>query len=320
MSSKRVFVTGAAGFIGFHLARALKRRGDEVLGFDNFNDYYSPDLKRKRTGILEKEGIKVVEGDICDAEALSRACQDSTHFVHLAAQAGVRYSLTNPQAYVKANIEGFVNVLEWCRKQKQVSLVYASSSSVYGRNSKTPFSINDPVDHPASLYGATKRSNELLADTYQALYRFSTIGLRFFTVYGPWGRPDMAYFSFTKALMSGEPIEVYNEGKMERDFTYVDDIVEGILAAIDRKTSKSELYNLGNEKPVSVLKFIEILEKITGRKAKKKLLPMQLGDVLSTHADISLSKQYLGFSPKFSLEEGLGKFVEWYSNTFQISA
>lgn len=266
---KNILITGAAGFIGFHLAQALHMRGDRVVGFDNFNDYYSPLLKRRRAAELKKEGVAVIEGDICDHIALQALVQEQKidHFVHLAAQAGVRYSLENPQAYVKANLEGFVNVLEVCR-HKGLPLTYASSSSVYGANSKIPFSVEDPTDSQVSLYGATKKSNELMAHTYHHLFGFPITGLRFFTVYGPWGRPDMAYFSFADAIMKGKPIELFNPpsqiGPMRRDFTYVDDIVAGTVAAIDLKADNA-VFNLGNHRPVEVSQLVGAARALLGK-------------------------------------------------------
>lgn len=310
---KRILVTGAAGFIGFHTVQELARRGNFVIGFDNFNSYYSPKLKRCRQQILLQKGIQVIEGDVCDEFSLKKLVDDQkiTHFLHLAAQAGVRYSLNQPQAYVKANIEGFVNVLELCKQYPGMPLIYASSSSVYGLNSKIPFSETDRVDGQASLYGVTKRTNELLANTYHHLHGIPVTGLRFFTVYGPWGRPDMAYYSFTKAILEGRPIDVFNQGNLERDFTYIDDIVEGVVAAIDL-SAKNQLFNLGNNHPYTVNDFIRILEKLLGKPANKRFLPMQAGDVVTTYADIEHSKQQLKFSPKTMLEQGLERFVDWY--------
>ncbi|MBS4166018.1 UDP-glucuronate 4-epimerase 4 [Neochlamydia sp. AcF65] len=315
MLMKHVLITGAAGFIGFHLAKALKKRGDHVIGVDNFNDYYDPLLKRARAKEVEKQGIALLEGDITDANFLYEliAHHQISHLVHLAAQAGVRYSLENPQAYVKANIEGFLNVLETCRQFPGLQLVYASSSSVYGLNQKIPFSIEDRTDHQASLYGVTKKANELMASTYYHLYQIPITGLRFFTVYGPWGRPDMAYFQFTKSILEGKPIHIFNHGKMRRDFTYIDDIVQGIESSIDRK-GKNEIFNLGNHQPVDLLKMVEIIEESIGKKAEKIFVPMQPGDVLETYADIQVSQQILGFLPKTTLEEGIPQFVKWYLN------
>lgn len=317
MSGKKIFITGAAGFIGFHVAQALHARGDTVIGYDNFNDYYNPDLKRKRAQILAEKNISVIEGDICNSELLKNSVSkhDTTHFVHLAAQAGVRYSLSDPHAYLKANIEGFLNVLEICRQMSAVKLVYASSSSVYGKNEKTPFSINDVTDKQASLYGVTKKSNELMAFTYHDLFGISVTGLRFFTVYGPWGRPDMAYFSFTKSILEEKEIDLFNYGKMQRDFTYIDDIVAGTVAAIDLGAG-CELFNLGNHRPVEIAHFISVIENAVGKKAKIRYLPHQAGDVTTTYADISHSSTKLGFSPKTCLEEGIPCFVKWYKQEY----
>jgi UDP-glucuronate 4-epimerase len=313
MSKKRIFVTGAAGFIGYHLARYLHKRGDQVVGFDNFNDYYNPQLKYLRAQLLSNEGIQVEKGDLCDFSLLEQSIHkhQPTHIVHLAAQAGVRYSLSHPHAYLKSNIEGFLNVLECSRKYPGVPLIYASSSSVYGLNDKIPFSIEDRTDHQASLYGVTKKTNELMAGTYHHLYGLPVTGLRFFTVYGPWGRPDMAYFSFTRDILSGTPIRVFNQGRMQRDFTYIDDIVEGAAAAIDLG-APCEIFNLGNHQPAPLPAMISSLERHLGKKAIIVDLPMQQGDVEITYADIEYSKAKLGFSPKTSLEVGLKKFVDWY--------
>jgi len=315
---KNIFVTGAAGFIGFHLACGLKLRGDNVLGYDNFNDYYSIDLKKARLKHLRKLGIKVIKGDICNQSKLAKSVSDykTTHIAHMAAQAGVRYSLINPQAFIKSNLDGFLNILEICR-HSTIKLVYASSSSVYGLNSKVPFSITDPCDRQANLYGATKKSNELMAFSYHHLYGIHATGLRFFTVYGPWGRPDMAYFKFTKSILEDRPIEIFNHGNMQRDFTYIDDIVEGTMAAIDLE-APYEIFNLGNHQPEKLLTMVELLEKHLGKKAKKILLPMQPGDVLSTYADIEHSQKKLGFNPKIPLDLGLKNFVEWYTGIYPI--
>lgn len=316
--SKRIFVTGAAGFIGFHLAQHLQQRGDVVVGYDNFNDYYHPQLKRDRACELAKQNISVIEGDITDRTMLQEAIEShqTTHLVHLAAQAGVRYSLENPHAYVKANIEGFLNILEICRHHPTIKLIYASSSSVYGLNEKIPFSIDDRTDQQASFYGVTKKTNELMAQTYHHLFGFSVVGLRFFTVYGPWGRPDMAYFLFTKAILEGKPIEIYNQGQMWRDFTYIDDIIAGIQAAIDGSFD-CEVFNLGHHQPESLLHLIEVLENALGCEAKKIWKPMQAGDVLSTYADIEASTKKLGFLPKTPLEEGIPRFVDWYRTYYK---
>lgn len=311
--SKQIFITGAAGFIGFHLACYLNARGDHVVGFDNFNDYYSVKLKRDRQYELKKLGIEIIEGDICDKDRLKKSIEDhhTTHLVHLAAQAGVRYSLENPNAYLRSNLEGFLTILEICRQNPSMFLTYASSSSVYGLNKKVPFSVEDHTDRPVSLYGATKKSNELMAHSYHHLFGIPITGLRFFTVYGPWGRPDMAYFLFTRAILEGRPIDIYNHGQMRRDFTYIDDIVAGTAAAIDLGAAY-EIFNLGHHHPDELLHLITLLEKELGVKAKKNLLPMQAGDVVATYADIKESQRKLGFEPKVSLEEGIGKFVKWY--------
>ncbi len=313
--TKRIFITGAAGFIGFHLTRYLRDRGDEVLGYDNFNDYYDPTLKEER--IKQLEGVSVVRGDLCDLPFLSDVVDNfqPTHIVNLAAQAGVRYSLENPRAYIDSNISGFLNILEICKKTPQTKLIYASSSSVYGNNTKIPFSINDRTDDQASLYGVTKKSNELMAATYHHLYDISVTGLRFFTVYGEWGRPDMAYFSFTKKILNQEPIKVFNHGKMMRDFTYISDIVKGTTAAIDLG-APCEIFNLGNHQPVQLNRFIEILEQELEVKAIREYLPMQPGDVEKTYADIDYSRKLLGFSPEVSLEEGLSSFTSWYKDYY----
>jgi len=315
---KNILITGAAGFIGFHTALTLaKDSNNSVIGYDNFNDYYSIQLKRDRAQILLNANMQVVEGDICDALKLNHLIksQHITHIVHLAAQAGVRYSLTHPQSYVKANLEGFITLLELCRETPSIQLVYASSSSVYGLNSKIPFSIEDRTDHQASLYGATKKANELFASTYHHLFGIPVTGLRFFTVYGPWGRPDMAYSVFTEAILTNKPIEVYNFGKMKRDFTYIDDIVEGIIAAVNRKGA-GEVFNLGHHEPVELLDFIETLEEFLGKKATKVLKEMQPGDVVETFADIRESTRCLNFIPKVNMRDGLAKFVAWYRNYY----
>ncbi len=310
---KRILITGAAGFIGFHLASRLKSNGHLVLGYDNFNSYYFPKLKRDREHLLKEIGVDVIDADIIDAEALNDCIEKNqiTHIVHLAAQAGVRYSLEQPHEYIKANISGFLNILEACRRFPTIKVTYASSSSVYGLNSKVPFSENDRTDRQASLYGVTKKTNELMAETYHHLYNISLTGLRFFTVYGPWGRPDMACYLFTKAIIEDEPIHLFNDGKMMRDFTYIDDIVDGIVSAVDLE-SPLKIFNLGNHQPVELLKFVEILENSIGKKAVKIFKPMQLGDVTSTFADIERSQQDLKFFPKTSLEVGVPLFVEWY--------
>ncbi len=312
VNRKNIFITGAAGFIGFHLASRLQAIGHHVIGYDNFNAYYNPALKRRRALMLEAEGIKIVEGDICDMPLLQQCIEkhQTTHLIHLAAQAGVRYSIDNPQAYVKANLEGFVNILESCRRNVDMKLIYASSSSVYGLNEKVPFAESDRTDHQASLYGATKKTNELLAGVYHHLYGIPVTGLRFFTVYGPWGRPDMAYFSFTQAILAGKPIDVFNEGELLRDFTYIDDIIDGTAAAIELG-AKCEIFNLGHHQPVKLLDFIATLEETLGRKAIMRYRPMQAGDVIKTYAEITHSAEKLQFAPKISLKEGLARFVAW---------
>lgn len=315
--SKRVLVTGAAGFIGFHTAHKLHQRGDYVVGLDSFNAYYDPQLKRARAQLLVNDGIHVQEADICDLDSLQSIIEKKkiTHLVHLAAQAGVRYSLQDPQAYIKSNIEGFVNILETCRFNPHLKLTYASSSSVYGLNTKTPFSEVDRTDAQASLYGVTKKTNELLASSYHHLYGIAATGLRFFTVYGPWGRPDMAYFLFSDAIKNGRSIDIYHEGKLMRDFTYIDDIVQGILAAVDLEAAH-EVFNLGNHQPVQLEDFISTLEELIGKKAIRNYKEMQLGDVFATHADISYSSEKLGFQPKTQLKEGLSHFVKWHQSYY----
>lgn len=315
MLKKRIFITGAAGFIGFHMAQHLYKSGHSILGFDNFNNYYDPKLKRDRADELKKIGIIIKEGNLENFSQLQKEIEEhrSTHILHLAAQAGVRYSLENPHAYLKSNIDGFLNILEICRLYPHIPLVYASSSSVYGLNSIIPFSENDQTDNQASLYGVTKKSNELMAQTYHHLFKISVTGLRYFTVYGPWGRPDMAYFSFTRAILNGEPIQIYNHGEMKRDFTYIDDIVLGTTAALERSEGCA-LYNLGNHQPEELNSLISLLEKELGQKAKKVFLPMQLGDVVSTYANIDKSNADLGFFPRVSLQEGIANFVKWYKS------
>jgi UDP-glucuronate 4-epimerase len=325
----KVLVTGAAGFIGFHLTLALLERDDEVVGIDNLNDYYDPALKQLRLDEIAKHpkvsNFEFIRADISDRAVMQKLFTDNSFdvVVNLAAQAGVRYSLENPQAYVESNLVGFVNILEGCRHSKVKHLVYASSSSVYGMNVKQPFSTEDRVDYPISLYAATKKSNELMAHTYSHLYNIPTTGLRFFTVYGPYGRPDMAYYKFTKAILSGHPIDVYNNGDMKRDFTYIDDIIEGVVRVIDKipepqsnKYSSTQppyrLFNIGNNNPVSLRKFITTIEDACKTKANVNLLPMQLGDVPETYADIDDFSSYVGFSPSETVEEGINKFVSWY--------
>lgn len=328
----KALVTGAAGFIGFHLCRRLLESGAEVVGLDNLNDYYDVRLKESRLALLRNESnFRFHKLDLADRDALAKLFEQ-TEFetvVNLGAQAGVRYSLENPHAYVDSNLVGFVNILEGCRRQRVRHLVYASSSSVYGANKKVPFSVSDNVDHPVSLYAATKKSNELMAHCYSHLYDLPTTGLRFFTVYGPWGRPDMAIFLFTKAIIEGRPIDVFNHGKMRRDFTYVDDIVEGIVRVMERIPTRVgsdsgsgdkpyKLYNIGNSEPVELLRFIEILEGHLGRKAAKNLLGFQPGDVPATYADVSDLSRDVGFQPSTPLEEGVRRFVEWYREYYSV--
>jgi len=325
----KVLVTGAAGFIGFHLTLALLERGDEVVGVDNLNDYYDPQLKEDRLNVINSHArvnaFTFLKGDIADREAMAALFADYSFdvVVNLAAQAGVRYSLKNPNAYVDANLVGFVNILEGCRHSNVGHFVYASSSSVYGMNVKQPFSVGDRVDHPISLYAATKKANELMAHTYSHLFGIPTTGLRFFTVYGPYGRPDMAYYKFTEAIKDGEPIDVYNNGDMERDFTYIDDIVTGVIRVMDRTpggepTTRSEtgapykLYNIGNNNPVALGSFIDAIEECCGRNAVKNYLPMQPGDVPVTFADVDDLIDEVGFKPETSIRDGLRKFVHWY--------
>jgi len=316
--SKNVFVTGAAGFIGFHLASHLAARGDNVIGYDNFDDYYSVALKHKRAAELKKRGVSIIHGDITDQKLLKSSIDShkTTHIAHLAAQAGVRYSLENPGKYLQTNIEGFLNILEVCRHNPQMKLVYASSSSVYGTNDSLPFSIKDRTDHQTSLYGVTKKTNELMAYSYHHLFAIEATGLRFFTVYGPWGRPDMAYFSFASAIDSGQPIKLFNEGKMERDFTYVDDIVAGTIAALDEKESGYQLYNLGNNRAEPLMSLVGELERALGKKAIINFSPMHTADVVSTHADIEPARSRLGFIPQTSLSAGINHFVAWYREIY----
>jgi UDP-glucuronate 4-epimerase len=315
---KKVLVTGAAGFIGSHLAQQLAARGDHVVGLDNFNDYYPVELKEGRNAILAEQGIMVHHGDICDRDFLDMLFAEHkfTHVAHLAAQAGVRYSITHPHKYVKSNLEGFTNILEVCRHNPPVKLIYASSSSVYGLNKTIPFTETDPVEQPVSLYGATKKANELMAFSYHNLYQLPVTGLRFFTVYGPWGRPDMAYFSFTKNIIEGKPIQVFNHGKMHRDFTYIDDIIDGTVAAIDLG-AECEVFNLGNHRTEELGNLIRIIEEGLGKKAVIEYVGMQKGDVTATYANIDHAKELLGFSPKVSIEEGIPRFLEWYKE-FQV--
>ena len=331
-------VTGTAGFIGFHLANALLDRGVEVVGLDVVNDYYDPSLKEARLARLtDRGGYRHERIDLADAEAMRRVFDDvrPERVVNLAAQAGVRYSLENPGAYVQSNLVGFANLLEGCRHGDVEHLVYASSSSVYGANTTMPFSVRQSVDHPLSLYAASKKANELMAHTYAHLYGLPTTGLRFFTVYGPWGRPDMAYFLFTRAILAGEPIDVFNQGRMRRDFTYVGDVVEAIVRLLevvptgdpawssdapDPGSSHApwRVYNIGNHTPVELMTMIETLERALGREAKKNYLPMQPGDVPATYADVAALQEVVGFAPDTPLEEGLQRFVEWYRGYYRV--
>jgi len=312
MDTKQILVTGAAGFIGFHLVRFLLKRNDLVIGLDNFNSYYDPKLKRARAAA---SGIDILDVDIRNTEQLKKilAQNQITHVVHLAAQAGVRHSLSHPDDYISANVQGFTSVLEACRSKPGVKLIYASSSSVYGLNKKIPFSIEDRTDNPANLYGATKKANEVMAQSYHHLFGIPVTGLRFFTAYGPWGRPDMACYNFTKLISEGKPIQVFNQGKMKRDFTYIDDIIKGIAAAIDLGAA-CELFNLGNNRPIDLLYMIELLENALGKKAIKEFLPMQPGEMVETYADIDKSVQQLGFQPSVQLEDGIIRFVDWYKS------
>ena len=314
-----ILVTGAAGFIGFHASQALKARGESVIGIDSFNAYYTPELKRKRADLLKAQGITVIEADINDKETLQRMLDDNgcTHILHLAAQAGVRYAKTHPEAYLASNINGFLTLLEILRHRPHIRLTYASSSSVYGRNTKIPFATSDTTDKPANLYAATKKANELMAYSYHHLYRIRSTGLRFFTVYGPWGRPDMAYYTFTQAILADKPIHLFNNGMMQRDFTYIDDIVQGTLAAMDYE-GEYELFNLGNNRPVPLLDFVSTLEKLLGKEAIKVFEGPSPGEVDTTYADIIESEIKLGFKPTTSLETGLGHFLDWYKSYTQL--
>jgi UDP-glucuronate 4-epimerase len=334
----KILVTGAAGFIGFHLTDYLLRQGETVVGIDNLNNYYDVSLKQARLEQLQPNKLfTFARLELADQQGIDKLFREHEFdaVVNLAAQAGVRYSLKNPHAYINSNIVGFTNILESCRHHQVKHLVFASSSSVYGANTKVPFSTHDNVDHPISLYAATKKANELMAHTYSHLYGLPTTGLRFFTVYGPWGRPDMALFLFTKAILSGEPIEVFNYGKMKRDFTYIDDIVEGIVRVInnipqgntswsgddpDPASSKApyKIYNIGNNNPVELSRFIEVIEECLGIKAKKNMLPLQPGDVTMTYADVDDLIQDVGFKPATPIEVGVKRFVEWYRDYYQV--
>jgi UDP-glucuronate 4-epimerase len=334
----KYLVTGAAGFIGFHVSKRLLDRGDLVVGLDNLNDYYDVQLKRDRLSQLEgRDRFTSVRIDLEDRPSMAGLLADGGFqvVIHLAAQAGVRYSLTNPHAYVDSNLVGFMNILEGCRHHAVRHLVYASSSSVYGANTEMPFSVHHNVDHPVSLYAATKKANELMAHTYSHLYELPTTGLRFFTVYGPWGRPDMALFLFTRAILEGKPIDVYNHGRMRRDFTYIDDIAEGVIRVADRTaepnagwsgqspdpgTSRApyRIYNIGNHQPVELMDFIGILEGCLGKTAEKNMMPMQAGDVPATYADVDDLMQDVGFKPATPIEEGIANFVRWYREYYGV--
>lgn len=338
MAARKFLVTGSAGFIGFHLAMKLLERGELVVGVDSLNDYYSPQLKRDRLAKLSPNGnFEFVQLDLADNSSVQQlfANHNFERVVHLAAQAGVRYSLENPHAYIQSNVVAFVNLLEACRDQQTPHLVYASSSSVYGTNVKQPFSVDDNVDHPVSLYAASKKSNELMAHTYSHLFGLPTTGLRFFTVYGPWGRPDMALYKFTKAIFGGDPIDVYNHGKMQRDFTYIDDIVEAVIRVADEIAKPDEtfdpehpspasskapyrVYNIGNHRPTELSRFIHVLEETIGKKAVRNMLPMQPGDVVSTFADTKALREAVQFEPSTTIEEGIAKFVDWYRIYHQV--
>ena len=332
----KILITGSAGFIGFHLSSLLLSKGYSVVGIDNMNSYYDVALKEDRLKLLKEcDNFTFYKLDIKNGEKVSNLFEryKFTHVINLAAQAGVRYSIENPSVYMESNMTGFFNILEACRHNPVKHLIYASSSSVYGGNKKVPFSTNHNVDHPVSLYAATKKSNELMAHTYSHLYGIPTTGLRFFTVYGPWGRPDMAYFSFTKDILEGRPIKVFNHGNMERDFTYIDDIVEGIYRLIDRPPVENKdwneynlsssfapykIYNIGNNSPIKLMRFIKAIEDALGKKAEKIYMDMQPGDVLKTFADVSDLEEDIGFKPDTSIEDGIAKFVKWYKEYYNV--
>ena len=334
----KILVTGAAGFIGYYTAKQLLERGDTVVGLDNFNDYYDVSLKEARASILENyDNFSMARIDLHDRDAVEKlfAGENFEKVVHLAAQAGVRYSIENPHSYIESNILGTLNILEGCRHNKIAHLVYASSSSVYGANTTMPFSIHQNVDHPLALYGATKKANELMAHTYSNLYELPTTGLRFFTVYGPFGRPDMALFMFTRNIIAGEPIDVFNYGKHRRDFTYVADIVEGVIRTLDHTaepnpdwdaanpdpgTSRApyRIYNIGNQQPVELMRYIEVLEDCLGRKAEKNMLPLQPGDVPDTYADTKALVDDVGYQPATTVEVGVKNFVDWYLDYYKV--
>ncbi|WP_068636855.1 NAD-dependent epimerase [Thauera butanivorans] len=334
----RVLVTGAAGFIGMHASLRLLERGDEVVGLDNLNDYYDPTLKEARLARLTPHaGFRFVKMDVADRAGMERLFAEERfdRVIHLAAQAGVRYSLQNPHAYIDSNVVGFMNILEGCRHARVRHLVYASSSSVYGGNTRMPFSEADSVDHPVSIYAATKKANELMAHTYSHLYGLPTTGLRFFTVYGPWGRPDMALFLFTKAILEGRPIDVFNHGRMKRDFTFVDDIVEGVIRTLDRTAEPDpafdsdaphpgrgkapfRVFNIGNNNPVELMAFVEAIEEALGTTAQKNFMPLQDGDVPATYADTDALNEWTGFAPATSVKDGVGRFVAWYRDYHRV--
>jgi UDP-glucuronate 4-epimerase len=325
----KTLITGVAGFIGYHLAQELLGEGEEIYGIDNLNSYYDVNLKKARLSQLNlNSNFKFQYLDLINSLEISQLFQQEKFdcVIHLAAQAGVRYSLENPQAYIDSNLIGFTNILEACRHNQTQHLVFASSSSVYGANTKVPFSVSDNVDYPVSLYAATKKANELMAHSYSHLYNLPITGLRFFTVYGTWGRPDMAYFKFVKAIEQNKPIDVYNYGKMQRDFTYIDDVVEAIVRLMDKPPQKIsadinsnaryKIYNIGNNKPVELLRFIEVIESVMGKKAEKNFLPMQPGDVTATYADVDDLMRDVGFKPSTTIEEGIEQFVQWYQGYY----
>jgi UDP-glucuronate 4-epimerase len=334
----KILVTGAAGFIGFHTARALLDRGDEVVGFDNLDPYYDVNLKKARLAQIEaRDGFTFVKGELSDQDAVNRlfAEHQPQRVIHLAAQAGVRHSLTHPHDYARSNLSGFLSILEACRHDGVEHLAFASSSSVYGANTRTPFSVHDNVDHPVSLYAATKKANELMAHTYAHLFNVPVTGMRFFTVYGPWGRPDMALFSFVRNILAGEPIDVFNNGDNSRDFTYIDDVVEGVLRVVDRipapnpnwsgaapdpgtSSAPYRIYNIGNRNPIDVMDFIAHIEKAVGREAEKNFLPAQPGDVQITCADMTDFQADFDFAPKTSIEQGIAAFVAWYRDYYKV--
>jgi len=334
----KILVTGAAGFIGFHLTKYLLARGEEVVGLDNLNDYYDVSLKQARLDQLQEQpNFRFLKMDLADRQGIAElfVAEKFDKVVNLAAQAGVRYSLINPYSYIDSNIQGFVNILEGCRHNEVKHLVYASSSSVYGANTSMPFSVHDNVDHPLSLYAASKKANELMAHTYSHLYGLPTTGLRFFTVYGPWGRPDMAMFLFAKAIMADEPIQVFNYGRMLRDFTYIDDIVEGVVRTLDHTATSNtqwtgaqpdpgtsaapyRLYNIGNNNPVELMYLIEVIEKALGKTAVKQMMPIQPGDVPETYADVEALVEDVGFKPETSIEVGVNNFIDWYRRFYRI--